>query len=298
MGYVKTAVLIGTLASLYMVFDGNPSGKSVQQKYSLPKEIRVLETDLPYHEENVSVTNKDNFGTEIISSKLEKVVNVKDIPFDKHFDITTDRYHLSKNQDWLPSRVIGHIFSCPAKLFFWDLNMGWGPDKDRARAALSMLENDKSLKDITLRLNYNEPLYDIYRLFTEKKLTERNPELARATMGIISTLGGELFAELSRGDYYNPYTHTAVNYSNVEAIFAHEVGHAKDFQRFDTDWAYALCRFIPPVMLYQEAKASLNAKKLLSPDDSNQFFRYLVPAFLTYGLAVLNRVKKFLTPKN
>jgi len=290
--------IVAGLTTLYCLTGGNPSGKSVQEKYSLPAEIRVVETDLPFFERKKLITFTNEFGRVIKEEKLEKIINTKDIPFSKNFYIKTDRYTLTKNQDWLPSRVIGHVSSLATKLLFWDWNMGWGPDGDRARAALSMIENKNSLKNVTLRLNYNEPCYDIFRLFTEPALKKRNPFLARATLGVLSTLGGELFAELSRGDYYNPYTHTAVNYSNVEAIFAHEVGHAKDFKRFNTDWIYSLCRAIPPVMLYQEAKASLNAKELLSPDDSNQFYRYLVPAFMTYVLGLTARmIRRRITKK-
>jgi len=263
------------LVVLYSIYGGNPSGKTTAEKYPLPQEISVIKTDLPYQKRGD-----------------DKVVKTSDIPFDKHFFIRTSRYTLSKNQDWFPSRLLGHIASLPLKAYFWDWDMGWGPDKDRARAALSMLEKDSSLDNLTIRLNHNEPLKDLGRLFSEEKLTKRNPVLARATLGLLSTLGGELFAELSRSDYYNPYTHTAVNYSNVESIFAHEVGHSKDFQRFKHDWIYSLARVIPPVMLYQEWQASSNAKKVMSKDDKNQFFRYLIPAFMTYVLSVLRVNKK------
>jgi len=287
---IITAGLLAGVAILYSCTGGNPSCKNVKEKYSLPPEINVVETDLSCSERKSLITLTNEVGQMSNQTKLEKIIKTKDIPFDKHFYIKTDRYTLTKNQDWLPSRIIGHIGSLPSKLLFWDWDMGLGPDGDRARAALSMFENKNNLKNITIRLNYNEPLYDAYRLFTEPALTKRNPFLARATLGLLSTLGGELFAELSRGDYYNPYTHTAVNYSNVEAIFAHEVGHAKDFKRFNKDWIYSLCRAIPPVMLYQEAKASLNVKELLSPDDSNQFYRYLVPAFMTYVLGMASKM--------
>jgi hypothetical protein len=284
--------IIPGLAFLYLCTGGNPSGQSVSQKYSLPQEIKVVETDLPSHDVIFPVSVTNELGQVQKQVKLEKIVNTKDIPFDKHFYIKTDRYTLTKNQDWLPSRALGHVFSLPFKLFFFDWDISWGPDGDRARVALSMLENKNHLNNLTVRLNYNEPIYDTFRLFTEPALRERNPFLARATIGLLSTLGGELFAELRRGDYYNPFTHTAVNYSNVESIFAHEVGHAKDFQRFDNDWIYSFARVVPPVMLYQEAQASLNAKNLMSPKDSNQVYRYLLPAFLTYAWATYRIFKR------
>jgi hypothetical protein len=265
--------IAGGLAMLYMNAGGNPSGKTTIEKYPLPNEINVVETDLPYN----FVTN--SFGN------IEKILQTKDIPFDKHFYIKTDRYNFTKNQDWLPSRLIGHITSLPVKLFFWDWQVGWGPDGERSQAMLSMLEKNKNIKDITVRMNYNEAIYDMYRMFTEPKLRERNPFFARATLGVLSSIGGELMAELNRGDYYNPFTSTAVNYSNVEAIGAHEIGHHMDFRRFDTDWIYSLSRAIPPIMVFQEGAASMNAKdKLLSKADFNQAYRYLLPAFLVYCL--------------
>jgi hypothetical protein len=55
---------------------------------------------------------------------------------------------------------------------------------------------------------------------------------------------------------------------------------------------------LPPVMLYQEWQASTNARdKILSKDDRNQFYRYLIPAFATYVLAMANRLKKMLKKK-
>lgn len=277
----KWALIAGGLAFLYINTGGNPSGKTTFQKYPLPEKISVVETTTPFHDE----TNQ--------TGKIEKIVNTKDIDFAGHFDIQTDRYHLTKNQDWLPSRLIGHLTSLPRKLILWDWNISWGPDSERSRAALSMLENNKEIRDITVRLNYNEALYDGYRMFTEEKLTERNGFIPRATLGVLYTLTGELLAELNRGDYYNPFTKTAVNYSNVESILAHEVGHHKDFQRFDRDWIYALARPIPPVMLYQEAAASLYAKNdIMSKEDSNQFNRYLIPAFLTYLLGAYRVTRK------
>jgi len=42
--------IIAGLATLYSFTGGNPSGKSVQEKYALPTEISVVETDLPCYE--------------------------------------------------------------------------------------------------------------------------------------------------------------------------------------------------------------------------------------------------------
>lgn len=273
--------LAAGLAFLYMNTGGNPSGKTNVQKYALPKEINILETTLPY----ATTTN--------LEGVVENKIKTADIDFSKHFYIRTDRYTLSRNQDWLPSRIIGHISCLPGKLLFWDWNVGWGPDNERSRAALSMLENNKEIKDLTVRINHNEFFKDTYRMFTEKKLTERNGFIPRATFGILTSAMGSLMAELGRGDYYNPITSTVVNYSNIESFLAHELGHHKDYKRFDRDWIYSLTRPFPPVMLYQEGAASYYAKEgIVSKDDGNQIYRYLLPAFITYLIGAVRTTRK------
>jgi hypothetical protein len=267
--------------------------KPIEQRYNLPAEIRVIETDLPYEKrESKSIVKLAN-GEEKEQVTLEKIIKTKDIDFSKDFQIKTDRYRFVKDKDWIPSRIIGHIASIPGKIYFFDWDYGWGQDKDRTRAALSMLEENKDIKDLTLRLNHNEAFYDMYRMFTEKKLRDRNNFLARATLGVVLSVGDEIWAEFARGSYYNPLTKTVVCYSNIESITAHELGHHQDFQRFDSDWGYMLGRILPPVMLYQEWKASTNAKnQILSKDDSWQFYRYLIPAFFTYIMGTYKTIKK------
>ncbi len=250
----------------------------IRQSYPLPEEIVVLNTDLPYENR----TSNDG--------KLEKVVKTKNIDFSKDsFEIKTDRYRFVKDDDWFPSRAVGYVFSLPSKLIFLDWRVGQGLDGDRTRAALAMVENDKKFHDMTLRVNHNEAFYDWWRMMSDDKLTERNPFLYRAIFGTISTIKDEIWAEFARGDYYNPLTRTAVVYSNLEGITAHELGHNRDFDRFDTDWCYDLARVLPPVMCYQEWKASTYARdEILSKNDEWQFDRYLVPAFATYVIASIS----------
>jgi hypothetical protein len=294
MGTITKALFVAGLAGLYLTCGGNPSGKTIAQKYSLPSEIKVVETTLPYEERKVP----KYFDKTGIPRETERIVKTANIDFSKDFKIKTERYNLIKAHDWTPLRVIGHINCLPIRLYFFDWDVGWGPDSERTRAALSMLENDKNADGLTVRLNHNKVTEDTYRMFTEKQLTDRNPFLYRATFGLASALFDELWGSLARGDYYNPLTKTVVNYSNVESILAHEIGHKKDFGRFSTDWLYSLSRAFPPVMLYQEWKASTIARdRVLSKDDSNQFYRYLIPAFATYVMAITNRIKKWLVKK-
>jgi len=288
------AVLAGLGAAIFTLnsFSGNNNTKD-EKSYPLPSEIRVIETSFPYEErKKVSVNENRADNTEI-----EKIVKTDSIDFSKNFYIKTDRYNLIKDEDWLPSRAVGHVMAMPGRLLFWDWNYGWGQDEKKSKAILSMLENNEEIKDLTVRLNHNEAFYDMWRMFTEKDLKERNNLFARATLGTLASLGNEVWAEFSRGSYYNPLTRTAVCYSNIESITAHEIGHHKDFQRFDSDWEYMLSRAFPPSMLYQEWQASNNATKFLSNDDQWQFNRYLIPAFLTYILATYKTSKKILQEK-
>lgn len=264
--------------------------------YTLPKEIEVLDTSFRFHYRKKKEENNklSNLSPEKKNQDLRKIVETDDIDFSEDFYIKTGRYTLIKDDDWLPSRMIGHVLSLPQKLFFWDWNASWGMDEKRARSVLSMLENDEVIKDITVRVNHNEAFYDWYRMMFHENLRERNPFIFRASVGSLTTIKHELLSELGRGDYYNPLTRTAVVYSNIESIAAHEIGHHKDFSRFDTDWFYSLGRLMPPVMLYQELRASLNAKKTLDSKDNWQFNRYLIPAFLTYLMATYFISKKIL----
>ena len=267
------ALMIGAVAAYYAI-TGYHEPRRFEEKYHLPQEIAVIETNQPYEnrESTVQTANSDEVG---LNKKLEKIVKIKDIDFSKEVIIKTDRYRYVKSSDWLPSRVVGHVCSIPGKIFFWDWNYGWGQDEDRSKSALAMLEEHKDIKDLTLRLNHNEGFYDMYRMFTEKKLRDRNNIFARVLIGVPLSIGDEIWAEFSRGSYYNPLTQTVVCYSNIESITAHELGHHKDFQKFDRDWIYMLTRAIPPVTLYQEWKASSNACDIRSKEDSWQFNRYL-----------------------
>ena len=281
-GCLPTILMAGALGVWYATHPAPMPRADINESYPLPEEIVVLKTDLPYENR----TRDDG--------KLEKVVKTKNIDFSKDsFEIKTDRYRFVKDDDWLPSRAVGFVASLPQKLFFWDWSIGQGLDEKRTRAALAMIENDKEFHDITLRVNHNEAFYDWWRMMSEPKLRDRNPFLYRAIVGSISTIKDEIWAEFGRGDYYNTLTRTAVVYSNVESITAHELGHNRDFDRFKTDWLYSLGRTLPPVMCYQEWKASSNARdEILSKNDKWQFERYLIPAFATYILASISIIKR------
>ncbi len=273
----NTAILAVGLAAWYTYLGEPQNLPDITERYQLPAQIRVLESSVPY--------TTDPNGNRILQTK--------DIDFSSNnIDITTDRYHFVKNQEWPFFRAIGMIGSSINKLYFWDHNIGRGVDADRTRALLAMVEGDRELDYMTIRVNCSAPVLDIYRLFNDPEIVERNPFLARATIGILDVLKSGIESKLYRGDYYNPFTQTAVVYSSIESIEAHEMGHRRDFQRFNTDWIYALARPFFPVMLYQEWRASQNAKDIMSDADQWQFNRYLMPGFLTYLIASWYLTKK------
>lgn len=221
-------------------------------------------------------------------------VTVKDIDFNGSFLLETPRYRLHKSEDFPWSRAIGYVASIPTKIFFWDSNASYGLDAERTKRVLAILENDKSLSGLTVRVNHTRAWYDTWRLFTEEKVTERNNWLARMFLGVPVTLLSGITSEFSRSDHYNPLTQTTIVYSNIDAIPFHEIGHHKDYQRFTSDWAYALMNTIfPPIKLYKEYQASMYAKDYLPPEQQYQFYRYLIPAYLTYLWAMWGLGKKF-----
>jgi len=287
---MKGTTALATIAglALWYTINSGPSIKDTAEKrYPLKPKMQVEHAD--YVSKSGLEVSIDNSLKPNNSHQLD----VNDVDFSEHFTIKTDRYNLVKDDDWWISQKIGVIGSLPSKLFFWDWDIGRGEDDQTTRSVLAMLEYNKDVKNITVRLNHNRVWKDLGRLFIDDKVTKRNGFLARVLMGVPTILSGELLAELTRSDYYNSMTQTVVTYSNLESIAGHEIGHHRDFQRFDRDWIYSLTRLLPPVMLYQEWTASKISDKMLAEQDSNQFNRYLIPAFLTYCFAAYGAMRKY-----
>ncbi|MCA9478283.1 MAG: hypothetical protein KC535_04000 [Nanoarchaeota archaeon] len=287
-GCLRKIVLLGLPFAIIYSINSQNSKQSAQEKlYQVPKTVQVLEAEY-LQPDGKHIHRKKTADLE------ELIISTDSIDFEEDFKLTTQNYTLVKHSDWWISRQIGGLFSLYSKTLLWDWDMGQGLDGERSKAALAILENREDIKDLTVRINHNEVWEDTGRLFTDKKVKERNNLLARLTIGLASTFGGELFSETRRGDYYNPMTQTVVAYSNVESILAHEMGHHKDYQRFDNDWEYALMTLFPPTTLYKEAKASIYANDMLSEKDKNQTWRYLLPAFLTYIVGGVALTRKFI----
>jgi len=292
---------IGVLAiAAYYAATWTPDNKSTTEIYDLPEEITVESCDpsIPCHERTIEEILQDEQGEEVIVEKTENFIRPEEIDFSKKFSVHTEDYTFIKDKDWWGSRVIGQVMAMFPRTLLWDWDFGLGLDEERTRAALSMVENSEDVNNLTVRINHNSVIKDMVRLFDDPDVVDRNPGLARWTLGLYTALKGELWAELCRGDYYNSMTQTVVLYSNIESIGAHEMGHHEDFQRYNTDWAYGLARWYPPVKLYQEGRASLNARDIMAPEDKKQFSRYLIPAFGTYLLGAWAFSKKLFEKAN
>ena len=172
MSWLKKLVLAAGLAGWYTFTSPDTAQLQARKNYTLPAEISVVDTTLPYETRKKAISAAEAGGE--IKYNLEKIVKTKDIDFSKDFTLETERYKVVKPEEWLPSKIIGHTFSIPSKLLFWDWDAGWGLDADKTRAAISMLENNKKISGLTVRINHNEAIHDCIRLFSDKKVEERN----------------------------------------------------------------------------------------------------------------------------
>ena len=122
----KTGLLILGLAAWYSMTTPTHITPTLE-KYRLPTELVVTETDLPKHQRTDSLGNKEYY------------INTSDLDNVEKFDIWTPRYHIVKDEDWAINRYIGYVASLPRKLFFWDWNVSNGIDKEKSKAVISIL---------------------------------------------------------------------------------------------------------------------------------------------------------------
>ena len=163
--------------------------------------------------------------------------------------------------DNLVSRGISYIGNLPSKLILLSKDVGNYP-RENTQNYISKYVADEKLENVTVRIGHNKVLKDTARLFKDEKLKDISL-IGRIFLGIPATLFGGLHSKLTRGDYYNPFTKTAVIYSDVPAIALHELGHAKDYQNKGVPTLYSLFRLTGIGALYQEAKASIIAHKYI-----------------------------------
>ncbi len=178
-------------------------------------------------------------------------------------------------------RPFSYVGSIPAKIIMLNSNMGKIPSDETTNYVRQYLK-DSDLENVTVRMGHSRVLEDTWRLFTDKKLKDISA-LGRYFLGVPSTLIEGMISKLMRADYYNPFTRTAVVYSDAPAVALHELGHAKDFKEKKWTTAYSLLRSFPPGALYQEFMASKNAHNALLEDERVYGTgRYLIPAFSSY----------------
>ncbi|MBU4502447.1 MAG: hypothetical protein KKA79_07660 [Nanoarchaeota archaeon] len=240
-----------------------------------------------------------SYNNEIIKQDIESpyqnqtIITSKKSAPDEILRNEKPRYRIIEDKDFFLFKWIGYVGSLPFKALFMDSDINNYVKPETKKSIERLLEADNKIDGLTVRLNHTHPLQDTWRLFTDKDLRERNNFFARLILGFPSTFLGELSAKFVRCDYYNPYTKVATMYSNVEGVAKHELGHHRDFMRFDRDWLYSLSRILPPVMLYQEWKATKYAKWTLEEKNRTDFGRFLVPAYATYVAITLLGIYKF-----
>ncbi|MBX7139209.1 MAG: hypothetical protein K1X83_14640 [Oligoflexia bacterium] len=290
-------VAIAALAGWY-AYTGKSRQAERQSTPPLPHQVAVLSSSPGIANSTEIEVTLQKDGRVVSRAVPVKYFSLSANNIKHDFRLETERYRIVKREDILFGRIIGHVASVPTKLFFWDGRVGAGLDTTGVREVVSMLERDKDIHGVMVRINHADPIGDCGRLFTDPQVVNRNPLLVRVVLGVPTVILGEGFSAMRRGDYYNPITNTAVLYSNVPCVAAHELGHHKDFKRFKTDWIYSVLTKIPPAFLYPEWRASAIAKSsLLREDQQWQFKRYLIPAFATYVLAAIAAVKRILFGK-
>ncbi|MEK6826933.1 MAG: hypothetical protein AABX99_00415 [Nanoarchaeota archaeon] len=181
------------------------------------------------------------------------------------------------------SKGISFIGNLPYKLILLSKDVGNYP-RENTQKYISEYIADEKLENVTVRIGHNRVVKDTIRLFKDEKLKDISL-LGKIFLGIPSTILGGIYSKFTRADYYNPFTRTAVIYSDVPAIAVHELAHAKDYQDIGAPTLYSLFRSTGIGALYQEARASLMAHKYLKGKERTG--RYLIPAFLTHAFNFL-----------
>ena len=182
------------------------------------------------------------------------------------------------------SRGISYIGNLPNKLWFLSNEMGNYP-RQKTQEYITNYVNESGLENTTVRVGHSAIFEDLKRLKESedvKKMSPFSKFMYLAYAGTVTVIGG-VACKLTRSDNYNPFTKTAVIYSNSPAIAIHELAHAKDYQSKKHPVAYHLSRFLYPFLFYQEGKASINAHNYIKSEDKEEKTgRYLIPSFLSY----------------
>ncbi len=181
------------------------------------------------------------------------------------------------------ARILSFFGSIPARALLLSTDIGNYPRQETQQHIRDALQQS-GLENTLVRVGHTAPFTDVYRLFTDERLKSAS-FLGKVFLGIPHVIVGGLLGKLYRADHYNPFTRTVHVYSDVPAIARHELGHAEDFQQRTYLSLYAFARAFPPVMLWQEGRASYLAHRHTPVLDRGGTGRYLVPAFASYVAA-------------
>lgn len=138
-------------------------------------------------------------------------------------------------------------------------------DDAAIRKIIQQAKKNKKLKDVHVALGSGHPWAQLKRIWENKHISIPTKVWGTA-MHPLSALN----AALHRGDHYDPFSNTVVNYIKDPAILAHELGHAEDFANQTNPGVYILSRMNPVTMLNQEFIASSNAATLLDKINKRQ----------------------------
>jgi hypothetical protein len=187
------------------------------------------------------------------------------------------------------SRGISFIGNLPNKLWFFSKDIGNYP-RQKTQDYISEYVKESGLENTTIRVGHSAVFEDLKRIKEEesvKNMSAFSRFLYLTYTGAVTLVGG-LISKLTRSDNYNPFTKTAVIYSDVPAIAIHELAHAKDYQSKKHPVLYNLSRLLHPFLFFQEGKASIDAHEYIKSKDKNEKTnRYLIPAFLSYVINFL-----------
>jgi hypothetical protein len=181
------------------------------------------------------------------------------------------------------SRAVSFVGNLPYKFLLLSKDVGNYP-REKTQEYIKNYVKEKGLVNTTVRVGHSRVLKDTARLFTDEKLKDVSL-IGRILWGLPTTLIGGFLSKLRRADYYNPFTKTAVIYSDVPAIAIHELGHASDYQQQRFPTLYSLFRNSYFGALYQELKASRTSHEYLKGKEKT--YRYLTPALASYALTPL-----------
>ena len=140
------------------------------------------------------------------------------------------------------------------------------PTKEELEGYLEGYRDSPAYKDFPLEVypGGTHPLHNLSR-------TWKNPHigLVGKLMGTLTGPTSDLFMAASRGDFYNPFAHSATVYTNLPELVAHEAGHAQYFGKSDIP-SLEMFAATPavgvlslPLNMRQELAASANGIKLI-----------------------------------